>query len=677
MQCCKFVKTNIETLIGKNFSDGALHIPQNSRMMYLKLQSDKFPNYLQWLSQHLPSLTAHLQKMNTDCNSWQPSEMPNGQAAGPFPYGFGFADIGSWNSLSETVKSSLQKLTDANTNNGLPALKRHFENLIGSSTSSSVASAVGGILGTAAVGGAGTAVALNVGGVTTALKGAIVELAKQLHKLLKDVSKDVLGQSGHEAEVFKKLTGLLGDSESHEGLEGFITSLASGVATFVVYSGGILSGSTTPIITGAGIAPSNVAKEQVADAVLCYVIGFLRILNGFQLSNASWDTDVKNVIPKLEECLGTGTVPKGFRELVTHIRTHILEIDKSINYGKRGLETKLKQVFDQLHGLSQKVTPNGNINVTNLVTRVDSYFGTLKGNMKSANSNQFGNVCGLLVQPFYNLKAQATKTNVPIDIKKLQIQISTISSCARELSQDVNGVKSRNPALAPISSAVHGGATSLIEQSRKEGQYASSYISSATWDQLQNDAKRATVIFLCCLLIIFIGASYLYWCCSESNGWSAMALGGDSSPRNALQNFMVGMGYSDISQLNQNKTGKHIAQNFHNSSISFGEFEGAYGSTVPSYTDFLDKLVKHTESNFSENTSNFALFGRYYVKCAYCQSQTKHRTEIISALEEIKSAFNGLNTSSSLDYDNLQKQSNYMLKQFSIFVLGKEWKKIY
>ncbi|GIX61037.1 variant erythrocyte surface antigen-1 family protein [Babesia caballi] len=495
-----------------------------------------------------------------------------------------------------------------------------------------------------------------------------VELAKQLHMLLKDVSKDDIGQSGREAEVVKRLTGLLGDHESHEVLQGLITSLASGLATFIGYSGGILTGSPTPIITGAGIAPSNVAKVQVADAVLCFVIGFLRGLNraNVQISNASWETDVKNVIPKLEECLGTGTVPKGFRELVTQIRTQIVEIDKSINSERHGLKTKFKQVFDQLNGLGQNLTPNGNISVTNLVTRVVSYFGRLKGQMKSANSNQFGNVCGLLVQPFYNLKAQATKTNVPIDIKKLQIQIPTISSCARELSQDVNGVKSSNPALAPILSAVHGGATSFIEQ-LKEGHYVSSYMSTAMWDQLQNDAKRATRIFLCCILIIFTGLTYLYWCCSESNGWSAMALGGDSSPRNALQNFMVGMGYSDISQLNQNKTGKHIAQIFRNSSISFGEFEGAYGSTVPSYTDFLDKLVKHTESNLISKATKVTICGLYAAACTYFQSQTKHGSEIVSALKEIKNTLNILNTSSSQDYGTLQQQLKELVRTVESF----------
>ncbi|GIX63225.1 secreted antigen 1 [Babesia caballi] len=172
--CCKTVKNNIETLIGKGPSgdDGALHIPQNSRMMYLQqLHSDKFPLYLTWLSQNLESFIKNLKQMHTDCTSWDSQKMSEGQVAGPFPYGFGFPKIESWK--TQAVKSSLQKLTDANTNDGLPALQSYVENLIASSTSSAAGTIAGSLIGTAAVGGMGTAVALNVGGVTTALKGAV------------------------------------------------------------------------------------------------------------------------------------------------------------------------------------------------------------------------------------------------------------------------------------------------------------------------------------------------------------------------------------------------------------------------------------------------------------------------------------------------------------------------
>ncbi|GIX63658.1 secreted antigen 1 [Babesia caballi] len=172
--CCKTVKTTIETLIGKEpgGDDGALHIPRNSHTLFKeKLNSDKISVYLQWLSRNLPVLIANLQQMEVDCTNWDPNSMPNGQVAGPFPYGFGFSK--NWTSQTASVQKTLRKLTTDSSNDGIPALQGHVNKLIASSTSSSVASAVGGLLGTAAVGGAGASVALNVGGVTTALKGAI------------------------------------------------------------------------------------------------------------------------------------------------------------------------------------------------------------------------------------------------------------------------------------------------------------------------------------------------------------------------------------------------------------------------------------------------------------------------------------------------------------------------
>ncbi|GIX61544.1 YihY/virulence factor BrkB family protein [Babesia caballi] len=108
--------------------------------------------------------------MKADCPSWDPKNMSNGQVTGPFPYGFGFSS--KWSNGQE-VQDAISTLTGESPNEGLPALLRHVNKLLAASTSSSVTSAVSGILGTAAVGGAGAAGALNVGGVTTALKGAI------------------------------------------------------------------------------------------------------------------------------------------------------------------------------------------------------------------------------------------------------------------------------------------------------------------------------------------------------------------------------------------------------------------------------------------------------------------------------------------------------------------------
>ncbi|GIX64192.1 secreted antigen 1 [Babesia caballi] len=170
--CCASLKKNIGQLIGKGPSgdDGALHIPRNSHTLFKeKLNSDKFSVYLQWVSQNLQYLIRNLIQMKEECTSWDPSDLSNGQAAGPFPYGFGFPK--NWQSA--TVKSALSALTTDGSTDSLPALQSHVNKLIGSSTSSSAGSAVGGVLGTAALGGTAAALATNLGGVTTALKGAI------------------------------------------------------------------------------------------------------------------------------------------------------------------------------------------------------------------------------------------------------------------------------------------------------------------------------------------------------------------------------------------------------------------------------------------------------------------------------------------------------------------------
>ncbi|GIX65576.1 secreted antigen 1 [Babesia caballi] len=171
---CKSLRTNIEKLIGKGPSgdDGALQIPRNSHKLFKeKLHSDKFPLYLTWLSRNLPSLIAHLKQMESDCEGWEPKNMSGGQAAGPFPYGFGFPKSGSWN--QGTVQSSLQRLIGESSNEGLFALQRHVKSLIASSTSSSTGAAVGGFLGTATVGGGAAAVYFNVGGSGTIIKGLL------------------------------------------------------------------------------------------------------------------------------------------------------------------------------------------------------------------------------------------------------------------------------------------------------------------------------------------------------------------------------------------------------------------------------------------------------------------------------------------------------------------------
>ncbi|GIX62987.1 secreted antigen 1 [Babesia caballi] len=142
--------------------DGSPHV-------YSKRLSDTFVKHLEWLTTTLPLLIASLQFLSTDSTTWEQTDLEYAQTSGPFAYGFSFSD--QWSSWRDDLKGQIPKaITKLTTDltNLQQILKQHFN-----TSGSSAGSIAGSLLGTAAMGGMGTAVALNVGGVTTALKGAI------------------------------------------------------------------------------------------------------------------------------------------------------------------------------------------------------------------------------------------------------------------------------------------------------------------------------------------------------------------------------------------------------------------------------------------------------------------------------------------------------------------------
>ncbi|GIX62405.1 variant erythrocyte surface antigen-1 family protein [Babesia caballi] len=86
--------------------------------------------------------------------------------------------------------------------------------------------------------------------------------------------------------------------------------------------------------------------------------------------------------------------------------------------------------------------------------------------------------------------------------------------------------------------------------------YTSSYGSSAQWDDDMNTltsdkAKKVALIFLCYVPILYIGITYLFWQCSNTQshvGWKSLQL---RSTNDALYLFMSSMGFTPT-QLNGN-----------------------------------------------------------------------------------------------------------------------------
>ncbi|GIX62552.1 secreted antigen 1 [Babesia caballi] len=143
---------------------------KGSPVAYSKRLSDTLRKYLEWLTTIIPSLIASLNLLKTDAAKWDQDGLEYAQTSGPFAYGFSFG--GKWSSnwsdqIRSEIPGAITKLTTDLTKLH-QILKQHFNG-----SGSSAGSIAGSLLGTAAVGGAGAAVEFNVGGVTTALKGAI------------------------------------------------------------------------------------------------------------------------------------------------------------------------------------------------------------------------------------------------------------------------------------------------------------------------------------------------------------------------------------------------------------------------------------------------------------------------------------------------------------------------
>ncbi|GIX64186.1 secreted antigen 1 [Babesia caballi] len=137
------------------------------------LETKAFQSYMSWLKDNLDSLIASLVTLGTETTSWSKDGLQRATISGPFGYGFSFSDQWKgWNNgLQTQISTSITKLTDE-LNELQQSLKQSFIISDPNASSGSAGSIAGGLIGTAAVGGAGAAVAFNVGGVTTALKGA-------------------------------------------------------------------------------------------------------------------------------------------------------------------------------------------------------------------------------------------------------------------------------------------------------------------------------------------------------------------------------------------------------------------------------------------------------------------------------------------------------------------------
>ncbi|GIX63939.1 variant erythrocyte surface antigen-1 family protein [Babesia caballi] len=400
---------------------------------------------------------------------------------------------------------------------------------------------------------------------------------------------------------------------------GLIGKLAEGLQQFIGYDplGGTLSDGSTPIITGGGILPANVAKYQVCNAVLNFVI---RFLEGLCEMKASGHDKVSEVIATLRKCVGTGKVPKGFDKLLQKIGEKVEErFDKKIKQSGRTKDAVLNTVFTALKDIIEKSfsSVHQSHKVDDEAQNVQNYLDAVNTKLLDDGSTNFKDLNDKLKMLFGNdtIKPSSSKLsdNEALKIGSLTSDIGNVTTYADKVKSDIGNIKAqdkfKNYANAAVFTAVRDAATAFIAELQTKA-YTSFY-DKAEWSHVTKQQDQATCakIFLGCLPLYYQALTYLYWRCHENGGgWNATTLG--SGP---LKDFLYTMWY-DPSKVNVMKRGSDLVTLLEG---KFVDLKVKLGTPNTSYPQFLKELHGNAKQKLTgSSTENCPLSALYY--CASC-----------------------------------------------------------
>ncbi|GIX62585.1 variant erythrocyte surface antigen-1 family protein [Babesia caballi] len=466
-----------------------------------------------------------------------------------------------------------------------------------------------GYSGTAAL--AGGAYGLNLGGLGTLMSALLAPcggqdgtqaLTNEVKKLLDSVKGSDSGLGNEIDNVKKALT---------PGPTGLIAKLAEGLQQFIGYEPG--SSNTTGKLTGAGILPANVAKHQVCNAVLNFVI---RFLEGLCEIKASGHGEVLKVISTLRRCVGTGQVPKGFKDLVKKIEEKVKEID-----------TKLQNNQNKLHGAFQifktlvttlKYEQNGSLSVTQDSAQVTSFLNVVKNGIKQDGSSNFRTLCDALNALFKDdkiKKGASQSNNEPLKVSDAPLKSKYNAVNPDSVNGDINNLKNTKPVNAAVFTAVRDAARAFIAELQTKTY--TSYYKGATWTGVSGHEAKCAKIFLGCLPLYYQAFTYIYWGCHDNGGrWRNLTLAGGD-----LKSYFDSQGLLPTF-VESSRTGAHIAES---SLQKFSEFtQGMREASPPSpftYSSFNEKLQKNVEDNGNNHFSGCPLSALFYGASCYFRYQ--------------------------------------------------------
>ncbi|GIX64240.1 ribosome-binding protein 1, putative [Babesia caballi] len=295
-------------------------------------------------------------------------------------------------------------------------------------------------------------------------------LAEAVKKLLGMACSDAesLNRKSHKNgnELNKLRDGLqkavkwVGENPKGFATDGPISRLSGALATFMGYENFRSSflGKDNWQLTGGGILPANVARHQVCNAVLNFVIRFLEGLCEIKVDGDTNKSKVLDVIGTLRRCVGTGTVPEGFKELVQKIEE---KVQTDLNWLQDNAGQKLKEVFEKLKTVMQTDSlengSSGSVKSSNIDNFLGEVFGKVKGEQRGGTFTKFTNLCIQLSKLFKDndISSGSLSTSDPLQLKSTLQQnfngaknATTINALVVEISDLRN--KSKKPNAATV-----------------------------------------------------------------------------------------------------------------------------------------------------------------------------------------------------------------------------------
>ncbi|GIX62374.1 variant erythrocyte surface antigen-1 family protein [Babesia caballi] len=411
---------------------------------------------------------------------------------------------------------------------------------------------------------------------------------------------------------------------------GLIGKLADGLQQFIGYES--TSSNQSGRITGAGIAPSDMATHRLCDATIAFTIGVLEGCKNNEKVKLRKDqiSKIDNVINKLHEQYGQG--PEKLQEVGGPMKR---ELNKT-NFNGTGIDSFVEDIgtaLEKLKGISHD-RPN------DVAQKVGEY---LKEVFKGSGSNNWG---GDAEQAGENLKTLVTDFN---DTKPYKPNDRSFSSNIGNI-QNTLKVGSHN-IVQPILTA---GKEEFVWHLEKA--YVSYYPASAQWPSDGNDEKTCAQIFLGCIPLIYHCLTQLYWLCHDSGPWDGQRF---HDPRGSgLRNIMVALGYGDyyLSSQQGRIVVKSAMQGFNEFKAT--QLEGPNAHLKTPYHAFLNKLTSNLNDAINPSSStltNQTIPALYHIARLYFRHQhgrNADRTRPPSSIREMLYWLSGLQFSPQ--YDSLQ-----------------------